>query len=74
MHGDILIGDDIIITMLQHVISVVFHDVSVVDVELSENFIGVLETDEGDDLRVNACIKQVIVSGSTKIVCRDICS
>ena len=54
VHGDILIGDDIIITMLQHVISVVFHDVSVVDVELSENFIGVLETDEGDDLRVNA--------------------
>ena len=69
VHGDTLLGDDIVITMLQHVISVVFHDVSVVDVEVSEHFIGVPETDEGDDLRVNACIKQGIGSGGRKTAC-----
>ena len=69
-----LIGDEIVIVMLQYASSVVFHEVSILDVEVSENFIGAPATDEGDDLRVNASIKQVIGSGSTKIVCRDICS
>ena len=70
MHGDMLIGDDIVIAMLKHASSVVFHDVSVLDVEVSEHFIRAPVTNEGDDLRFNSFIKQVIGSGSTKIACR----
>ena len=32
VHGDMLIGDDIVIAMLQHLSSVVFYEVSVLDV------------------------------------------
>ena len=53
MHGDVLIWDDIVINMLQHASSVVFHEVSVLDVAVSEHFMGAPVTDEDDDLRVN---------------------
>ena len=71
MHGDMLIGDEIVSAMLQHAMSVVFHEVSVLDVEVSEHFIGAPETDEGGGLRFNVCIKQGIVTRSTKTLCRD---
>ena len=67
-----LIGNEIAIAMLQHARSIVFNEVYVLDVDVSEHFIGALATDEGDDLRFNACIKQCIGSGSTKAMCRDL--
>ena len=61
-----LIGDEVVIAMLQHAISVVFHEVSFLDVDVLENFIGAPATYEGDDLRFNACINQGIDYSGTK--------
>ena len=66
MHGDILIGDWILIARLQHASSVVFHEVSILNAEVLENFIGDPATNEGDELRVNAWTNQGIGSGGTK--------
>ena len=70
MHGDMFIGDNIVISMLQHASIVVFHEVSILDVEVSDNFIGAPATDEGDDLRANECIKQGIGFGGTNTECQ----
>ena len=72
MHGDMLIGDEIVSAMLQHAMSVVFHEVSVLDVEVSEHTIRAPATNEGDEIRVNACIKHGIGSGGTKTACQDV--
>ena len=72
MHGDMFIGDEIIIAMLQHASSVLFHEVSVLDLEISDNFFEKPANDEGDDFMVNVCIKQGIVSGGTKTACQDV--
>ena len=69
-----LIGGDIVTAMLQHAISVVFHEVSVLDVEVSEHFIGAPATNEDDYLRFNACIKHIIGYRVMKTACRDVCS
>ena len=65
-----LIGDEIAMAMLQHASSIVSHEVYVLDMEVLEHFIRVPATDEGDDLRVNACIKQGIGYGGTKTACQ----
>ena len=73
MHGDELIGDQRVVPMLQHAGGIVLHEVAILDMQVSEHFVGTPPSNEGDDFRVNACIEQGVGASSAEAAGGNVC-